>query len=394
MLVDVTDTCVTPALTGIQSLTHGLVEGLAAAGVRQRLVRWSPRRRAFVPLRPRESDRFSSVAGEAKYLPLRPLLTFLQARGSSSRVPIHLHPRHAPELNGSWLLLPEVLNADEAAAMLRYAREHGVRTAAVFHDAIPVTHPHLVNAEASAAHLRYMRELCAADVVLPVSTFSAAAFAEIARREGRLLPPLRVCREAAEVAGVSRAAAAERKSSRVLCVASLDPRKNHAVLLDAFEIVCRELPESDTELHLVGDVYKPAPAAADAVVQATQRNPRIKWHGRVDREQLHALYRTCAFTVYPSLLEGFGLPVVESLWFGKPCICSDAGPMGESAIGGGCITVDVQNPPAIAAAMLMLLTNSERYRELVQQACTRPLKTWRAYAAEICDVLASVPARG
>ena len=57
----------------------------------------------------------------------------------------------------------------------------------------------------------------------------------------------------------------------------------------------------------------------------------IKYLGRVDEDELDKLYKECSFTVFPSTMEGFGLPIIESLSYGKPCICANFGAMSEIA---------------------------------------------------------------
>ena len=49
------------------------------------------------------------------------------------------------------------------------------------------------------------------------------------------------------------------------------------------------------------------------------------------------MYRECAFAAFPSVEEGYGLPIIESLWFGKPCLCAGFGSMAEIAEAGGCL---------------------------------------------------------
>jgi glycosyltransferase involved in cell wall biosynthesis len=53
--------------------------------------------------------------------------------------------------------------------------------------------------------------------------------------------------------------------------------------------------------------------------------------------QFSDFYRDCDFTVYPSLVKGFGLPIVESLWNCRPCICANFGEMAEIAKEGVCL---------------------------------------------------------
>jgi len=60
----------------------------------------------------------------------------------------------------------------------------------------------------------------------------------------------------------------------------------------------------------------------------------IRWLKHVDDRTLHQAYRECLFTVYPSLMEGFGIPILESLWHGNRCVCGGNGALGEVARGG------------------------------------------------------------
>ena len=73
-------------------------------------------------------------------------------------------------------------------------------------------------------------------------------------------------------------------------------------------------------------------------------------------------YRECLFTVYPSLMEGFGLPILESLWHGKPCVCGGNSARLEVARGGGCLTVDQTSENAIAAG----IKNCSEIRQLMR----------------------------
>lgn len=115
--------------------------------------------------------------------------------------------------------------------------------------------------------------------------------------------------------------------------------------------------------------------------------------GPADDAGLHAAYQQCAFTVYPSLIEGFGLPVLESLQHGKPCICSDAGALGESARGGGCVSLPSVDARSLAGAIRRLLQDAAELATLAGQARARRFKLWPDYARELTDWMATLPRR-
>jgi glycosyltransferase involved in cell wall biosynthesis len=118
----------------------------------------------------------------------------------------------------------------------------------------------------------------------------------------------------------------------------------------------------------------------------------------VNDETLHEVYRSCRFTVYPSLFEGFGLPIAESLWHGKPCIYGGNGALGEVARGGGHLIVDQTSEDALAAGIKNLLTDQQTYSRLCTEARARKFRSWSDYVEKLLEHLqvpprsASVPA--
>ncbi len=296
----------------------------------------------------------------------------------------------APAAGGcTWLLLTETVPARRVEHALDFARARGMRTAAVFYDAIPVLHPEWCNAEIAANHGAYMRGLAGCEVVLPISAFSGDCLREFWRRAGVSGGVVHAVPLPGELAGTPRtreANASEGGRIDILCVSTLEPRKNHRRLLAA----CRRLPAGlDWRLTLVGNRYAGAFDIADDVAAAAAADPRIRWLGVVDDETLHRCYREATFTVYPSLVEGFGLPVLESLWHGRPCICSGENALGEVAAGGGCLTTTVSDEAALAEAIHRLATDPALRAQLTREAVTRDIRTWDEYADDVLAVLAT-----
>lgn len=107
------------------------------------------------------------------------------------------------------------------------------------------------------------------------------------------------------------------KGRFVLTVATLEPRKN----LDRLTKAYSKLPEktrSNYPLKIVG-------ADGWGKVQAN-KEPGIEFLGYVTDQKLQQLYQTCALFVFPSVYEGFGLPILESYRFNTPVVCSDIPP--------------------------------------------------------------------
>jgi glycosyltransferase involved in cell wall biosynthesis len=309
--------------------------------------------------------------------------------------PVAALVRAPARLRGTWILVPEVLPEEEFAAIRAYARLHGAQLAAIFYDAIPLHRPDLCAPHMGAGHAAYMRGLSRCDLVMAISETAAHDLDTFWRERGLIAPKLVTCALAGEVAttrpDVSALANDESGAPMMLCVSTLEPRKGHLRLLRALDILSREHPDLPWSLTLVGNRYAGAEDLAATVEQAAARDPRIVWRGIVDDEELTRLYRQAAFTVYPSEIEGFGLPVAESLWFGRACLCSNAGAVGELARDGGCIAVDVLDERALADAMAKLLGDATLRKRLSVEARNRHVRTWQAYADDVSARLAPLP---
>jgi glycosyltransferase involved in cell wall biosynthesis len=136
-------------------------------------------------------------------------------------------------------------------------------------------------------------------------------------------------------------------------------------------------------LNLVGNLYAGAEGLARWVRLAEHVDPRLVWHGILSDEDIAAQYERSAFTVYPSLAEGFGLPIMESLWMGRPCLCHEGGVMAELAAAGGCLAIDMNNVAEVTAALEQMATNAELREVLTRQAFARDIDTWQTYGASI-----------
>tara|TARA_B100001093_G_C26830613_1_gene1015929 strand:- start:2215 stop:2730 length:516 start_codon:yes stop_codon:yes gene_type:complete len=168
-------------------------------------------------------------------------------------------------------------------------------------------------------------------------------------------------------------------------VASLEARKNHERVIYAFNKISEKHP--DTKLQLVGSAYKGGDSVKALVNSAIQRNKNIIWHGRASDNELKSFYQSAKFTIFPSMAEGFGLPILESLFYGKPCITSDQSVMAELAKDGGCLTADVFSIDNLSEKMDRLLSDPSLYKRLIGEAKKRIYKTWYEYTSEIIATL-------
>ena len=154
-----------------------------------------------------------------------------------------------------------------------------------------------------------------------------------------------------------RPAARAAQPPTFIAFGGIDPRKNVDRILRAFATVRATQPS--TELVLIG---------TQGQLEAAPAGVRVRRY--IAEDELLELYASASGLVYPSLSEGFGVPILEAAALGLPVITSDRDPMRELA-GDGTILVDPENTDAIAAAMTMLLGNQEQYRRRAAEAKRR-----------------------
>jgi len=388
-LLDLTHTCHTAARTGIQRVTRSLH---AALGERACAVTWDAYAGHWRPLNDRENASLRDEAISGHRGAQWPWSTRMQSRWH------RLTRQPAPVLPAtSGLIVPEIFTAAVAAAQpALFAAARGPRVA-LFHDALALRFPELSPTRTVARFPSYLQELLAFDGIAAVSADSRDTLLDYWRWLGVTNPPpviaLSLALGTSAVAQPMVELVASTVPPAVLCVGSLEGRKNHLTLLAAAELLWGRGREF--QLHLIGLAHPQTGRAALNRLRALQAAGRpLFYHGPVDDAALHRAYAACAFTVYPSLCEGFGLPVLESLAQGKPCLCSGRGALGESARDGGCLMLDrVDDPAGLAAAMERLLTDSGELATLAAAARRRTFRTWPQYATELTDWMSSLRER-
>jgi glycosyltransferase involved in cell wall biosynthesis len=388
LIIDTSACLIDTANTGVARVVRSLSRKLQNFG-QPLFVTWDESVQAYVLPTEAEYQRLGSYGGPIG----NPSHYVLPRSSDSQRLTLKGLGRR---LRNGWLLQSEIVFERQGPARRAAARELGLQVAAIFYDAIPVTHSEWV-ADISIRnnHAAYMNGLAECDRVLPISPDAGTQLQAHWVREG-ISPHAEVttCWIPGELTGSPRAttpAAAPQAGEplRILCVSTLEPRKNHKTLLAAVARLAADHPELDWQLDMIGNRYAGADDIVEAVRAASAADPRITWHGVVNDEILNDYYAKAHISVYASLVEGYGMPIVESLWHARPCICHNGGVMAELAAEGGCRTVDMTDPAALAEMIRTLAGDRAQYQQLAEEAVVRPILTWRSYARELLRQLAS-----
>ncbi|MEA2233990.1 MAG: hypothetical protein QOD83_3806 [Solirubrobacteraceae bacterium] len=186
---------------------------------------------------------------------------------------------------------------------------------------------------------------------------------------------------AAELFGAAGRARRGTERPYVLAAGTLEPRKNLERLLDAWARLAPALRDAH-DLVLVG----PAGWEADAILRRA-RGAGVRVTGYVPDEELAALYGGCQLFCYPSLYEGFGLPVLEAMRAGAPVITSNISSLPEVA-GDAAVLVDPLSVDAIRSALARLLADPDERARLREAGRARAAGfSWERTASELRDVL-------
>jgi glycosyltransferase involved in cell wall biosynthesis len=271
----------------------------------------------------------------------------------------------------------------------------GVRLGAIIHDFIPLTHPELANSTITREFGMAISDIVVQlDFALPNSEFTGREMQRLLESGGYAPIPSRVTTLAHTLRSDSeylssgwkpswRGAIASLKGREfVLCVGTFAAHKNQELLFNVWRLLIARgtvpplLVLVGHKAHGVDELFRQ--------MEATRYlDGRIAVLEGLDDEQIRTLYASCLFTVFPSKVEGWGLPVGESLWHGKVCVASDVASIPE--VGGRfAIYIDPYNARGSADVIGDLLEDRERLRFLERRITSHfKGRTWTDYANDL-----------
>ncbi|MBA3871754.1 MAG: glycosyltransferase family 4 protein [Anaerolineae bacterium] len=171
--------------------------------------------------------------------------------------------------------------------------------------------------------------------------------------------------------------------SYIFCVGTVQPRKNYTRLIQSLT----QLRTQGIDIHLViaggkgwleNPIYK--------TISDTHMEDFVHFIGFVDDEDLPALYRGATCVAFPSLYEGFGLPILEGMASGVPVLTSNVSSLPEVA-GDAAIMVDPYDLDAITDGLQRLILDSQLRETLIQKGLIRAREfTWEKSARQLLAI--------
>ena len=385
VFLDVTGACKSPRSTGMQRITRRIFKELTA-------------RDSVTPISWNTVGNRYQLLGRRERVLLEQPSSFLTKPSARPEFrgeyfPAELHRqifRKSIRLenklrSGDVVLLPDIFRDGRLKKLPPLVSKQGVRWVAIFHDAAALRLISLYP-KGRAKFRNYILTLSKVDLVICVSEASRE---DLLQRWSELkAAPTETVVETwpVEPLSPSKDGFSTPPRATVLSVGSFEPRKNHLTLLQAANSLWAEGLEFD--LELIGRSTGTFGGEVESELRKLHRDGRpVRWLKQVNDDVLDHAYRKCRFTVYPSLMEGFGLPIAESLIYGKPCICGGNGALGEVARGGGCLIVEQTKVDSVADAMKKLLLDQEMYSRLCSEAGGRKFGSWSGYTDRLLSHL-------
>lgn len=285
--------------------------------------------------------------------------------------------------------------ASHSATIYRLKRDHGFRSAYLIHDLIPVLFPQFFGPGFEERFTPWLVDmLWSADLLFANSENTKADILQFLLRAGIPTQPVEVVRygENLPAAGEARAPQIIRdlhieSSPFALCVGTVEVRKNQLLLYHVWRRLIEKLgPDRVPQLFVVGM----RGWMGGNTMHLAENDPVTKEHMRFlpkcDDAELRWLYQHCAFTLYPSFYEGWGLPVAESLAFGKHCIAGNRSSIPE--IGGDLVAL--HEPSSVDECMARVSEALDStFRAVREQRIRQNYRRyeWSECAAQMAEML-------
>lgn len=379
-------------------LTHNMsmsgIQRVTANMLRCAMERTSPNARDVIPVIP---DHINKVVYTADPILVRELMDAVELRKPDRKhldrllEAIQSSLRAIDPAPGSIILIAGAFWIVASYDLLMALRRRGVIVGIFIHDLIQIDNPEFVHKEATESFLRAFLDV--ADVANFFTTNSAFVAREVRRflaRETGLATPVYPVPLATEMR-VSPPQPLEDAGIRaefgdagyVLCVCTIEIRKNHIFLVRIWQELMRSGRTDLPKLVFIGKWGWDVGYLRSLLERTDYLDGMVLVMNDVPDSRLASLYRNSLFTLYPSFAEGWGLPIGESLVFGKPCIAAGVTSMPE--VGGPLVRyVDPLDTDGGLALVRGLLDDPAALAAWAEEVAARfKPRSWADFAEEL-----------
>lgn len=285
-------------------------------------------------------------------------------------------------------IIPELFythHFDLLDSIVQMANNRGFITVHIYHDDTIYNNVEMDKTHREEVFNKYIYAISKCKIIIPNSKYSETTYLFHKQRLGRTNDQIvqHVCL-AGEMIHFNRIFKSIEKEKFIFSNISVCERKNARTLIKAFNKLNLEFPR--LRLIICGEIYE------DNKYYKTFKNllnNNISFISKQSDEKIVDLYKKCFFSVYPSVEEGFGLPIYESLWNNTPVICHNATSTLE-------IANTVQSPAVKCVnclnedelySTMKQFVNGEYLRQITSEIKNIPIKTWYEYGKEVFTII-------
>ena len=377
-----------PVITGIQRVTCGIGHSLYLSGHKIIPVTYDPHINDLRLLTSHEIDKLNK-----KYA--TPLWSQRPQR------------KDTLDYDADFFIVTEIAayyaNETNYIKMLRTVKSHHMLLAVIYHDDVTVEARHIKHYDTNYRQFieYYIYQLFRfSDYIFPVSQYQATRLIKIhwsnfskrypdyKNKMPVIIPILNaVHSKLIDTANTMTIDPPYEQPFHIIYVSTIEPRKNHIPLIRAIKLL-NERTDITCHLHLVGTRFDCWKEYLNKVDQEIGNCPYIHIYNGIPDEELKTIYHQCHLSVYMSITEGFGLPIIESLTMKLPCVHLPSSSMKEISVK-GCDTVDVTDTPAIFLKFYNLLSHPQVLKEMKKCVSGYQIRTWNMYTKELLEHLQS-----
>lgn len=298
-------------------------------------------------------------------------------------------------------LLPEVARGSPGSVYVQASPHHLTRPALVrrilarerarflclVHDLIPIEYPEYARTDGARLHRRRIETIAElADSVIVNSGATGESLRPWLDRTGRNVA-MRVALLGTHDIPIPSLTPATPTEPYFICVGTIEPRKNHLLLLNLWRALAVALPPGSVpRLIIVGRRGWENEQVIDMLERCTALQGHVEELNGCSDQRMRALLRGARALLLPSFAEGYGMPVAEALSMGTPVICSDLPALREAG-GGVPDFLDPLDGPAWSAHILDHFRAGPLHAAQMQRLVPWRAPTWDDHIATVCDAI-------
>ncbi|HEX7360786.1 MAG TPA: glycosyltransferase [Bryobacteraceae bacterium] len=282
-------------------------------------------------------------------------------------------------LTSDTLLVPEIFAYERAKYFREMSNQQLQRCRFIIYDLLPFTHPEYFLPHLPGVMSEYFHIMRRANYCGFISEYTRDAFygrlMRTATRGGVVLPL------GSDSLGPRNSRPTANRSLAFTVLGTIEPRKNHALILEAFEPLLGKI--QGLTLSFVGRMgWVDSDFARRVHALASDNRSGFQFHDAPTDSAIRIQIEQSRATIYASDAEGYGLPPVESLWLGTPVIASKTIPSLQALPGAGIHYVEPLDVERLRQAVLAFLDDGYANQK-VEEALHLELPTWRSFTQEV-----------